>query len=92
MHHRRAEPDVAAPQRVAIALDCGRLMTRELAQGPSLHGRQWKEDKVACLLTLEGQTCADDLHPQPPRCFLDAPAVNQLVREIQANHGPRDEN
>jgi hypothetical protein len=92
VHHRRSEPSMVAPQRVAIALDGGRLMTRASGQGPGVHGEQWKEDKVACLLTLEGQTSAEDPHPQPPRCFLDAPAVDQLVREIQANHGKRQEN
>jgi hypothetical protein len=92
VHHRRAEPKVPAPERVAVALDGGRLMTRESGQGPGVHGEGWKEDKVACLLTLEGQTRKDDPHPQPPRCFLDAPNVDQLVREIQANHGPRMEN
>jgi hypothetical protein len=92
VHHRRQEPTAAAPQRVAIALDGGRLMTRASGQGPGVHGEQWKEDKVACLLTLEGQTVTDDPHPEPPRCFLDAPAVDKLVREIQANHGTRHEN
>jgi hypothetical protein len=92
VHHRRQPPSVAAPQRVAIALDGGRLMTRESGQGPGVHGEQWKEDKVACLLTLEGQTVAEDPHPEPPRCFLDAPGVDKLVREIQANHGTRQEN
>jgi hypothetical protein len=92
VHHRRVKPRAAAAQRVAIALDGGRLMTRESGQGPGVHGEGWKEDKVACLLTLEGQTSADDPHPQPPRCFLDAPAVDKLVREIQANHGRREEN
>lgn len=92
VHHRRAEVTAPAPERVAIALDGGRLMTRASGQGPGVHGEQWKEDKVACLLTLEGQSVADDPHPQPPRCFLDAPKVDELVREMQANHGPRAEN
>lgn len=92
VHHRRVEPSVAAPQRVAIALDGGRLMTRASGQGPGVQGEQWKEDKVACLLTLEGQTVAEDPHPEPPRCFLDAPEVDKLVRDIQAHHGPRQEN
>jgi hypothetical protein len=92
VHHRRQKPSAAAPQRVAIALDGGRLMTRASGQGPGVHGEQWKEDKVACLLTLEGQTVAADPHPEPPRCFLDAPAVDKLVRDIQANHGSRQEN
>jgi len=91
VQHRRVEPSAPAPQRVAIALDGGRLMTRASGQGPGVHGEQWKEDKVACLLTLAGQTVADDPHPEPPRCFLDAPAVDKLVQDIQANHGPRTE-
>jgi hypothetical protein len=92
VHHRRVEPSAAAPQVVAIALDGGRVLTRASGQGPGVHGEQWKEDKVACLLTMEGKTFAADPHPEPPRCFLDAPAVDKLVREIQANHGPREEN
>jgi hypothetical protein len=92
VHHRRTEPSVPAPPVAAVALDGGRVMTRESGQGPGVHGEQWKEDKVACLLSLEGQTVAEDPHPQPPRCFLDAPEVDKLVREIQANHGRREEN
>jgi hypothetical protein len=92
VHHRREKPKTPAPQRVAIALDGGRLMTRQTGQGPGVHGEGWKEDKVACLLTLEGQSVAQDPHPEPPRCFLDAPKVDELVRDIQANHGRRTEN
>lgn len=92
VHHRRREPTQPAPALVAIALDGGRVMTRESGQGTGVHGKGWKEDKVACLLTLEGKTFAEDPHPQPPRCFLDAPEVDKLVREIQAHHGTREEN
>lgn len=92
VHHRRTEPSTPAPKVAAVALDGGRLMTRQPGQGPGVHGEQWKEDKVACLLSLEGQTFAEDPHPEPPRCFLDAPGVDKLVREIQANHGRREEN
>ena len=92
VHHRRSEPTAAAPSVAAIALDGGRVMTRQSGQGPGVHGEQWKEDKVACLLTFEGKTGTDDPHPEPPRCFLDAPEVDKLVREIQAHHGPREEN
>jgi hypothetical protein len=92
VHHRRTEPSTPAPQVAAVALDGGRVMTRASGQGPGVHGEQWKEDKVACLLSLEGQTVAADPHPQPPRCFLEAPEVDKLVREIQANHGRREEN
>lgn len=92
VHHHRKEPAASAPQLVAIGLDGGRLMTRESGQGPGVHGEQWKEDKIACLLTLDSKTFAEDPHPEPPRCFLDAPEVDQLVRDIQSRHGPRHEN
>ena len=92
VHHRRTEPSMPAPSVAAVALDGGRVMTRASGQGPGVHGEQWKEDKAACLLSLEGQTVAADPHPQPPRCFLEAPEVDKLVREIQANHGRREEN
>jgi len=41
---------------------------------------------------MKGTTFRDDPHPQPPQCFLDAPQVDEMVREIQANHGVRQEN
>jgi hypothetical protein len=91
VHHRRQEPAAEAAQRVAIALDGGRVMTRQSGQGPGIHNQQWKEDKVGCLLTFEGTTFAEDPHREPPRCFLDAPKVDKLVREIQAHHGKRQE-
>jgi hypothetical protein len=92
VHHRRHSPTVPAPQVVAVGLDGGRIMTRESGQGPGVHKQKWKEDKVACLLTFEGEMFAEDPHPEPPRCFLDAPRVDEMVREIQAHHGPRQEN
>jgi hypothetical protein len=92
VHHRRQQPIAPAPAVVAIGLDGGRVLTRSPGQGVGVHGQQWKEDKVACLLTLEGETFAADPHPQPPKCFLDAPNVDEMVREIQAHHGARQEN
>ena len=92
VHHRRQPPTVAAPKMVVVALDGGRIQTRGSGQGPGVHEQKWKEDKVACLLTLEGESFAEDPHPEPPRCFLDAPRVDEMVREIQAHHGPRQEN
>ena len=91
VHHRRQAPVMPPPQVVAIALDGGRLQTRAPGHGPGVHEQQWKEDKVACLLTLEGKTFATDPHEQPPRCFLDAPRVDEMVRDMQAHHGARQE-
>jgi hypothetical protein len=92
VHHRRQPPAAAVPEAVAVSLDGGRVMTRTSGQGTGVHGQAWKEDKVACLLTLEGATFADDPHPEPPQCFLDAPKVDEMVREMQAHHGVRQEN
>jgi hypothetical protein len=92
VHHRRPKCTRPAPELVAIALDGGRLMTRQSGQGPGVHGQHWKEDKVACLLTLKSKTFTEDPHPEPPRCFVDAPAVDQLVRALQSHQGRRHEN
>jgi hypothetical protein len=92
VHHRRHEPTAPAPEVVAIAMDGGRVLTRTPGQGKGVHGQAWREDKVACLLTLQEATFTVDPHPEPPRCFLDAPRVDKMVREIQANHGVRQEN
>jgi len=92
VHHRRQAPAAPVPEVVAIGLDGGRVQTRTPGQGTGVHDQGWKEDKVACLLTLKGATFTDDPHPQPPQCFLDAPKVDKMVREIQANHGVRQEN
>lgn len=92
VHHRRQPPQAPAPEVVAIGMDGGRVLTRTPEQGPGVHGQGWKEDKVACLLTLTGKTFSADPHPEPPKCFLDALKVDEMVREIQANHGTRQEN
>jgi hypothetical protein len=90
--HRRPAPAAPVPEVVAIALDGGRILTRTPGQGVGVPEQAWKEDKVACLLTFQGETCGEDPHPKPPKCFLDAPKVDKLVRDIQAHHGPRQEN
>lgn len=92
VHHRRQPPTAAAAAVAVIGLDGGRVLTRASGQGTGVHGQGWKEDKVACLQTMTGATFSVDPHAEPPRCFLDAPKVDQMVRDIQANHGTRQEN
>jgi hypothetical protein len=91
VHHRRQPPTAAAPEVAVIGVDGGRVLTRASGQGTGVHGQGWKEDKVACLQTMSGATFGDDPHAEPPRCFLDAPKVDKLVRDIQAQHGKRQE-
>jgi hypothetical protein len=91
IHHRRQPPTAAVPEVVAIGMDGGRLQTRTPGQGTGVHDQGWKEDKVACLLTLKGASFSADPHPEPPKCFLDAPKVDEMVRDIQAHHGVRQE-
>ena len=90
VHHRR-EPVPDVPQAAAVVVDGGRLMTREPGHGSGVHQQPWKEDKVACVLHLSGPTFPADPHPHPPECFLDAPYVDQMVRDIQAHTGKREE-
>jgi hypothetical protein len=92
VHHRREEPSQPAPQLVTIAVDGGRTRTREPGQGPGVHGEKWKEYKGASLQTWEARAFAEDPHPKPQRCFLDAPEVDKMVRDIQSHHGSREEN
>jgi hypothetical protein len=40
--------------------------------------------KVGCLLRLQSKTHDEDPHPQVPRCFLDRPRVQKLVRQLDA--------
>jgi hypothetical protein len=87
LHHRRVEPTVPAPAAVAVAVDGGRLMTREPGHGPGVHEQGWKEDKVACLHTLAGPTFETDPQPQPPECFLDAAYVDDLVKALKSHKG-----
>src|SRR5262245_45188530 len=85
LHHRRPKLTRAAPQAVAVAVDGGCIQTRAPGQGPGVHEQGWKENKVACLHTLQGPTFAQDPHPQPPACFLDPQYVDELVQELKAH-------
>ena len=90
-HRRRQlEPRVAAaPEVVAVEVDGGRLRTREPGGGPGVHGQQNKEDKVACLVTLSGQTHAHDPQPEPPPSFLEPRRVQRLVQQMQGLSGDK---
>lgn len=75
-----------APPVVAVEVDGGRLHTRAAGRGRGVHEPHWKEDKIACLLTLASAEHAADPHPEVPTCFLQRQRVARLVQEISHQH------
>jgi hypothetical protein len=81
------------PEVVAVEVDGGRVRTRAEGQGPGVHEYQNKEDKIACLVTLDSQAHATDPQPEPPASFLQPRRVQRLVQQMQGQSGdkPREE-
>jgi hypothetical protein len=80
-----------APPVVAVEVDGGRLHTRAEGRGRGVHEPHWKEDKVACLLTLDSGEHATDPHPEVPACFQHRQRVARLVQEISNQRVATDE-
>jgi hypothetical protein len=80
----------ATPEVVAVEVDGGRLRTRGTGAGPGVHEAQNREDKVACLVTLQSEVAARDPQPEPPPSFLQPRRVERLVQQMagQAGEGP----
>jgi hypothetical protein len=93
VHHRRVEPGEPIPPGVVVAVDGGRIQTRvpRPGDGPGIHEHGWKEDKVACLYTLDGPAFDEDPHPQPPRAFADRKRVDELARDTHSQRGTSPE-
>jgi len=75
------------PELVAVEVDGGRLRTRAPDQGAGVHAPQNKEDKLACLLTLQGEVRDQDPQPEPPPSFLQPRRVERLVRQMAGQAG-----
>jgi hypothetical protein len=90
---RQLPPRVAqTPQAVVVEIDGGRLRTRACGQGRGVHQAQNKEDKIACLATLESVEYANDPQPEPPPAFLQPRRVQRLVQQMAGQAGePQDE-
>jgi hypothetical protein len=73
----------APPTVAAVMLDGGRYQTRAAGAGRGVTAAAWKETKVACCQTLSSRESAKDPQPQPPRQFLEAPAVARLVATMK---------
>jgi hypothetical protein len=70
------------PDAVAVEVDGGRIHTRAEGCGRGVHDPHWKEDKIGCLVSITSEIFPSDPHPELPRCFLDRPRVQRLVREV----------
>lgn len=83
----------AIPDTVAVEVDGGRVRTRATGCGPGVHRQQNKEDKIACLVTLESKAYEADPQPEPPESFLEPRRVQRLVQQMQGQSGdkPQDE-
>ena len=79
----------ATPEVVAVEVDGGRLRTREEGAGPGVHGKQNKEDKVACLVSLHSEAHQQDPQPEPPETFLEPRRVQRLVQAMKGQAGDK---
>lgn len=79
------------PELVAVEVDGGRLRTRTPDAGAGVHDKENKEDKVACLVTLQGKVYAEDPQAEPPPSFLQPRRVERLVRQMAGQAGAAEE-
>jgi len=95
LHRRRQLPPrvAATPTVVAVEVDGGHLHCRASGRGPGVFDEQSKEDKVACLVTLQSRASACDPQPEPPAALLRPRRVLRLVRQIKgwAGDDPQDD-
>jgi hypothetical protein len=81
--HRQLAPRVAAaPEAVVVEVDGGRLRTRAAGRGRGVHAAENKEDKIACLVTLQSVEHAEDPQPEPPESFVQPRRVVRLVQQM----------
>jgi hypothetical protein len=79
------------PELVAVEVDGGRLRTRIADAGPGVHEQENKEDKIACLVTLQSKVSSADPQAEPPPSFLQPRRVKRLVREMAGQAGAAEE-
>jgi hypothetical protein len=81
--HRTRKLEVRVPNTpgvVAVEVDGGRYQRRAEGRGCGARDPQWREDKVACLVTLSSRTYDTDPQPEPPACFLDRKHVGNMTQ------------
>jgi hypothetical protein len=75
------------PEVVVVEVDGGRLRTRASDCGMGVHEVQSKEEKVACLMTLQSEASPLDPHPEPPSSFQQPRRVRRLVTQMKGSAG-----
>jgi hypothetical protein len=70
------------PAAVVVEIDGGRLRTRARGEGRGVHQAENKEDKIACLATLESVEHSADPQPEPPASFVQPRRVQRLVQQM----------
>lgn len=76
---RELKPKPGVPVEFAcVAIDGGRVQTRQQGQGPGVHNECWKETKIGCLMRMSGETFEQDPHPELPRCFASKKQVKSI--------------
>ena len=82
---QKLPPRVAnVPALAVVEVDGGRFQVRASDQGRGVHDPAWKEDKIACRVTMRGTAQETDPHPDLPACFTDPPRVAALVRGVSS--------
>jgi hypothetical protein len=80
--HRLRKLDAQVPNApcvVAVEVDGGRYQRRAEGLGCGARDPHWREDKVACLVTLTSATHDLDPQPEPPACFFDRKHVANMT-------------
>ncbi len=76
---RKLKPKPGVPVELAcVAIDGGRLQTRQQGQGTGVHNECWKETKIGCLMRMSGETFEQDPHPELPGCFASKKQVESI--------------
>ncbi len=71
------------PQAVVVEVDGGRLKTRQPGCGPGTHHVQFKEEKVAALVTLQSEVHDEDPSPLPPESFEQPRRIVRLLKQMK---------
>lgn len=80
----RLKPVRKEPPAVAVIhMDAGKIQMRSEGGGPGVREPHWCDTKVASLATYPRARHRADPQPEPPRAFLDPPAVARLAAEVE---------